>query len=964
MIKDFVPARTSLASGVVIKQTLLERNKYPQPQTNINSTIAYASSGSVNNIPLVFQNIEVSGTVAPQWNDYQPGTVENFSGGAGGTMNVFNVVTNTSQSWYETLITPSGSVTILHNSQDEFYDGEFSGSVLVVTTQSLAQAYPLENLSFDYTPVRYSPQNYGFGSDSLFGQQQFLNPVTVPNQGEILLLRPWRNLVTNNTGPSLVKIHKIDNNGVDNTIPLGQISQLLIKYSTFSSYSTMNVLTINEYPTYYLYEVNNLGSNTVDDYIKDYRISGSITNSQTLFSGNDYALKYTASINPINLYSSSSGFITYTQTPNIRLDFTASLTGQSTTGTTSVELIVWDQSKTFLYSTSPATRTITGSLYLLANNAVSAQATIGANDFSLSDFQFNITPYIVSSSAENDPIIIEPYITTPNYYNSDYNPLINNTEGDRLSAKFQDVDYSTGIYTPTNFDLLISGSALKAAVQDSNYTSKRVIIPRYEGSKSTSQHLNYWTPGDTGTYGKLPTVESLKNMVAYCDWIGGWPPERENASAIHVQYLIKSDGTVIIPNTSENSLADIKGVFESGENISITTKTISAGQPQQSRKVIRGGTRIEPVLYTQYGQAPNTTWNTTMSFEDIIPSTVGAVGNYLAEFKKSTQQSVSFNTETLVTFDSATYGNSFLSSNGYQVNTITIQDGVDLTFTAKLNIATLFALAGPSILTPVPNTDIKVLLYNTTTNTLIDSQLLQNDNNSNVYYINTVNSSQLQEGIYKIYVIVYNSFNNGQNAGSLGNPITIIDPSTTFLKVSQYPIYTSPVTSSGANSIWGWPNKTTYPYVITSSQNTLVNLYGDSGVKMSDITGSGFNPVVLPWSIEYGDEFRFEGNETYVYQVGKVFGPADSGSGRLTQTGSIEVHFNANLPVSASSSIFNLDHFVIRRYVDDASQILMEGFAPINSQGPYIVRPEYVVPELNKSVDQFILDLTQKGLIT
>ena len=32
MIKDFVPARTSLASGIVIKQHLLERNKYPQPQ--------------------------------------------------------------------------------------------------------------------------------------------------------------------------------------------------------------------------------------------------------------------------------------------------------------------------------------------------------------------------------------------------------------------------------------------------------------------------------------------------------------------------------------------------------------------------------------------------------------------------------------------------------------------------------------------------------------------------------------------------------------------------------------------------------------------------------------------------------------------------------------------------------------------------------------------------------------------
>ena len=132
---------------------------------------------------------------------------------------------------------------------------------------------------------------------------------------------------------------------------------------------------------------------------------------------------------------------------------------------------------------------------------------------------------------------------------------------------------------------------------------------------------------------------------------------------------------------------------------------------------------------------------------------------------------------------------------------------------------------------------------------------------------------------------------------------------------------------------------------------------------MNDIAGSGFNPIVLPWSIKYGDEFRFEGREDFVYQVGKVFAPWESGSGRLTQTGSVEVHFNGNLPVSASSSAFNLDHFLIRRYVDDPAQIIMEGFRPISSSGPYIVRPEYVVPELDKSVDQFVLDLTQKGLL-
>jgi hypothetical protein len=34
MIKDFVPARTSLASGIIIKQHILERNKVPQPQVD------------------------------------------------------------------------------------------------------------------------------------------------------------------------------------------------------------------------------------------------------------------------------------------------------------------------------------------------------------------------------------------------------------------------------------------------------------------------------------------------------------------------------------------------------------------------------------------------------------------------------------------------------------------------------------------------------------------------------------------------------------------------------------------------------------------------------------------------------------------------------------------------------------------------------------------------------------------
>jgi hypothetical protein len=144
-----------------------------------------------------------------------------------------------------------------------------------------------------------------------------------------------------------------------------------------------------------------------------------------------------------------------------------------------------------------------------------------------------------------------------------------------------------------------------------------------------------------------------------------------------------------------------------------------------------------------------------------------------------------------------------------------------------------------------------------------------------------------------------------------------------------------------------------------SSSLALINYYGNPTVYQQDIANSGFNPIVTPWSIKYGDEFRFEGREDRVYQVKNA--AVVNLNILSSQVPFLVVELNQPVPTSGS---VNFDQFLIRRYVDDASQVLMEGFAPINSQGPYIVRPEFIVPELDKSVDQFILDLTQKGLIS
>ena len=950
MIKDFVPARTSLASGIVIKQHLLERNKYPQPQVE-------------------WEDLDISGTLKPTWNDYQEGTVEHFDGGAGGMLNEFNTVTNISQSWYETIPTISGSVIVLHNSQDEFYNGEFSGSTLIVTTQSLAQAYPLENFSFDYTPVRYSYSGYDTTSDSHFPESQFLNSLTVPNQGEILLLRPWRETIYNPnpvliSGPSFVKIHKFDNNGVDNSIPLGQATKLVIKYSVVSSYRTLDILTINEYPSYYLYEVNTLGDNTADNYILDYSVSASNAGAFIIPTLPQTLVSYGSTTgNTTGYFDSLSGIYTIGNTPNITLYLSGSMT-TSGTGTGKFDLILVRQGVTTAIASSTFTAgtplTISATHYGLDGDQLYLRASKSTGTPTLTNGSFSFTQNLSPSAAEHDPIIIEPYITTPNYYNSDYNPLLNNIEDERLSAKFQDVDYSTGITTPTNFGVLISGSAVKAAVQDSNYSSKRVILPRYEGSKSTSQYLNVWTPGDTGTYGKTPTVEDLKTAVAYCDWIGGWPPDRMDASAIHVLYLIKADGTVIIPNTSENSLADIKGNFESGENVLITSKTVSSGQPYQSRKILRGGTRIEPILYNQSGSMPGGSFVNSITLTD--NGVAGSVvSDYQAKFRP-TSYTLNPVTEvfTEIVFNqilsTGSAANAVLNGSGYRykIDAGMISEGVSFNFIGELSLTDISISSGQSTglaqivrwrggnKTVISNIAQTQDMVSTNTPLTVSAFVPFDDLLANDEYAIEVSSFYMSSDIY----VNYDSYFIVNQTPTPNSSIPVSN-----LWISSSGLATTLIKSQTSGAFGN--------NLLVSQDSTLISYYGNPTVYQEDIPGSGFNPISSPWFIKYGDEFRFEGREDRVFQVKQA--EVVNLSIFASNVPFLVVEINQPVPLSGS---VNFDQFEIRRYVDDASQILMEGFKPTDSSGPYIVRPEYVVPELNKSVDQFILDLTQKGLIT
>jgi|MDSV01.2.fsa_nt_gb hypothetical protein len=93
-IKNYVPARTSVSTGIVIKQNMLERNRYREPQVDIVTTQSYA----IQNIPLTSKNLELTGSIE----------LNSASGSTGGSLNKYNVTS--SQFGYYSLETTANSL--------------------------------------------------------------------------------------------------------------------------------------------------------------------------------------------------------------------------------------------------------------------------------------------------------------------------------------------------------------------------------------------------------------------------------------------------------------------------------------------------------------------------------------------------------------------------------------------------------------------------------------------------------------------------------------------------------------------------------------------------------------------------------------------------------------------------------------------------------------------------------------
>jgi hypothetical protein len=265
MIQDWVPARTSLASGIVIKQTTLERNKYPVPQLNTHTTTSFYGSGSTPNIswdtPFVFQNIEITGS---------PIQMYEITGSTGGTMpNLFgltssqytgNGIVNITQSW--TGSTPSllGPVEFTDSTQVEFFNGELSGSTLQVADGELnpLNPYKLANTTF----ITYDFYQYTLNGDQ-FGNRTFEDGFFefVADAGEIFVYNFFDFnsssglLPTPTYGNKWITVSKTSLNGLNLENTLGNLEEFTIAGAKVMDSQNFIILDIQERATDFIYLV-------------------------------------------------------------------------------------------------------------------------------------------------------------------------------------------------------------------------------------------------------------------------------------------------------------------------------------------------------------------------------------------------------------------------------------------------------------------------------------------------------------------------------------------------------------------------------------------------------------------------------------------------------------------------------------------------------------------------------------
>ena len=331
-----------------------------------------------------------------------------------------------------------------------------------------------------------------------------------------------------------IKIARVDQNGNDLTNTLEALTQLTIPYSNGNNavYPIESITRRNEF---FLYRVGqaNFTPNPNDSGSLLYDFTGSLGGASTEIdlgvggvavpfptttgTGSSVSFLYNASENKIELgtyptkpihIKTSTFYVTssaevfvdlytadslYTPSSIIKLTNTAAIQGGANKGPFTREYSISSSAypgNTFFLGATANTFPAGGGPFVKVGTLDGAKLT-----------PLNI--FITSSIASGPYIetVPQPYLTSQ-FYGTDCDVLLNNVNLYQENPFLQDLDYNSGPSVPTNFQLIISGTAARGTVPESYYTALSQTRIRYTGVKNQSEKINVYPPN-----GKSFTLE-------------------------------------------------------------------------------------------------------------------------------------------------------------------------------------------------------------------------------------------------------------------------------------------------------------------------------------------------------------------------------------------------------------------------------------------------------------------------
>jgi len=555
-----------------------------------------------------------------------------------------------------------------------------------------------------------------------------------------------------------------------------------------------------------------------------------------------------------------------------------------------------------------------------------------------------IPPLVFSNTNALAYLTVTAFTSSVAFIDQDCEVISGDIQINRLNNKYMDVDFNNSQLIAVNEQTILNGNATRAAVPDSYYTSAKQINSRYIGKELKASNLNKWTEGDI-SYGKSVTVGNPESYFVYFNNVGSTSPEwGNNLSAktqANVRLIINESGSAVKPindaeginlGTIQQSFIDRGNatlVLDDYDTFGVNLNTLNGTWP-----VFKSGVSIAPIIYTQtasynnngdiigYGytgsinfvqgqQGPDVTKNDYqlltygVNFNNIDAIGLPATLNFSTPVILGA--SASFSTSSDAYNPTGSLGN--LSDEGYI-----------LTFQAHIESRDYYyAIVDYAIYkngVEVARTQVDHLASKT----------------GDIFY---TDANATTSSLYTVQAIAYSSLNFGGD-----DPVVQLNAASYF-RVTQYPLPGTGV----CNSFWSTGSGTPNILLASTSSTGLNNFIGQ---RQQSIERSGFNPISLDFEPQLYDEIRFQGVENLAYSIINI----------TSSNGQLQLQLDGNIPSGT-----NLSYFLLRRYVNDPSNIILDLNKPAGASSGGVLKPEYVTDNINKNLDSILQNLKSKGLI-